>query len=590
MIPCEELLRFGRMSLPTKHEYSYGRNRSSLPEFAKIALGFAAVIGLGAGAVYGSYAGVQAVRAMMWEDDALQVKAFVDGASSVGARELDILAKREKSSKEALESLIGREQEMEFLAGQAVPSLVASRAKLMGDARSRIQGAMKMEASLADLLATKSKGTLSSSEFIEKASSVLEAGLGSLKANGRFAGDAGFASASLANWEALVGKSSREAAEKLARMDDALPQLASSFDAQAMVRGVSALSHASKAEAEALGQASAREQVEAYRSQIRQAADEAFRREGETMGQSDWDEIDRENELDPQWIEAKSGLMSAAAQTAAGAAALSGAEWADEGAHALALAGSIAHDPSTLADLSVWERAYLMQWMTMSNTGNAKIHQAPGMAAFAHQGYSLSGLPKAALDARSAMSMASGQEIKPPQPPFSNSQWTASIGGQMAIAGGNHAKAAAIAKVAEAASRARQKAASAEGKVHPNYATPQGVEYRIAQDKKTSWNMGAAMVAAKAAANASNVAASKAAGLAAGKAADAAAGKAAGSAAGRAAQSAASKAAAVAATKAAQSAANKAAASASSKAAQSASSRAASTASSRSAMSSSSRR
>jgi hypothetical protein len=609
---------------------NYNRSSQTLPMFSGMAKMFAGVIIAGGVATVG-YQGIQSHRATLWEGDLASVAKLVDGASAISARELSVLAARDAAAKAALESLAGLEEPMEFLVGKAMPDLASRRQAMAAADKALIQKAKGLSERIAQVLDQRKAGALSSSDFIDSARAALGGDASSVGLAGPFAGPEGFASLNLAAMERELRADKIEALSRLAKAKERLAQLAPDFDEGQSESVAQARAAQAGAEARDVARSNANEQIEGYRKKVRQAATSAFEREGESMGESDWNEINADLERDGDWVSAKAGLMKSAESTAQAARDQAFDNWQVERAHAHEIAAAIALDRSSVDRLQVWEVAMMLQWMDTPQTRSTSI-VAIAPQRMAAQGYSLSGMPKAGLDGMSAYKISQSQPAQV-APRYTSSNLSVALAHGLAVRSGDQAAATSLAAKAAAArtalDQATRMASASKNSAYQgpaNYAPSAAVSAfapkvpvwslgsgvasqrmamaasskaaqiagaqaasKAAQGAAEKVAQGAASKAAQGAADkAAQGAASKAAQGAADKAAQGAASKAAQSAADKAAQSAASKAAQSAANKAAQSAASKAAATASSKAAATASSKAAATASSRSSTSSSS--
>ena len=623
--------------------------KGSRQGFSGAALACAAALAAGV-AAFGAYSGIQAMRASSWESDAVAAKSLVAGAAGIGGQERRILAQREASSQAAVAALAGREQALEFLVGKPAPLFAESRLAAVAASRARIDGAVSMEAAIARALDMRSKGA-SASEFIGMAQAAL-ASSGIHRAAGKFSGPAGFASLPVAAVEARARESAADADARLAKLQGALPALARALQADGGQAELSSRVAAAAEEARSLARSEALAQIERYRNTVKESAKAAFSREGESMGSSDWREINDDLERDPEWRLAKAGLLSAAASSASDAESIARSAWEEERARALDMAALVSAQPASMGSMTVWEMAALALWAARSpgsgyqSLGSGEGLVSAGPSAFARQGYSLGAEPRSGLDGKSALRLAQGDALPQLSTRFANSGAIASLASRAAAMAGDSARADRLARDAGSrsaqspgryspadapAARAPKPAPSLEKHPAPSMPTIANAGSKASPDLKWDYqaalNAGrAAEMAAKASAaraaisgangsaqalakktadkaalasagrasssladRAAKEAASKAAQATANRSASTASDKAAYVAAGRAATSAAGKAATSAASKAASSAASKAASSAASKAASSAASKAASSAASKAASSAASK-
>lgn len=447
----------------------YGKG--PLPGFSKVAIGWAAALVTGV-AGFGAYTGIQAIRASSWEDDAKSAQVLVAGAAGIKDRELGVLAQRERSSKIAIDNLAGREQALEFLVGRPAHQLAESRVAAIGASRHRIESAVAMEASIVKALAARSAGA-SASDFIGSAQLALGA-VGTHKSAGRFSGPAGFASLPVAALEARARASAADADARVAKLKAALPTLAAALQADGGQAELSARVASAAAEARSISESEARAQIERYRDTVKESARKAFSREGESMGSSDWREINNDLERDPEWRQAKAGLLSAAASTAADAESIARSAWESERSHALATAALVSNQPSSMESMTVWEMAALALWAARSpGSGYQALAGreglvAAGPAAFAKQGYSLGAEPRTGLDGKSALRLAQGDALPRPSTRFGNSSAITSLATRAAAMAGDSILADRLAASRDQQARAdRMAQTQAQGRYAP---------------------------------------------------------------------------------------------------------------------------
>jgi hypothetical protein len=378
---------------------------SSQKSFAKLCALYGGALVAGAGLIGGGWEGIEALRTHTWERDLTQAQRVYAGAKSVQAREIGVLAVRDQTAEGVLRELGARKEAMAVLLGvQFADTLGQIEASSSAD-RQAIDRAAALDVGSANLLAQRRAG-LGMSEFIAQARALAGKDMAVDEKTPLFVGPLGFASENVAGETRHAQQMVDQIDSRLAQLKDQLARSAQDFTDEKADAVRSQLVSQTDAQIAQLAKDQASQQIEGYRDQVKQAASAAFENNGESMGDSDWDDINGDLENDPDWQSAKKGLTDAAMGSAQSASGMANDAIGDERAQALELAREIREDRSREDGMSVWEMALLMRWLN-PQWSNTYVAWSP--YSMASDGYSLTGRPTSTWSARGAWGQSQGQ-------------------------------------------------------------------------------------------------------------------------------------------------------------------------------------
>jgi|SRR5476651_1944278 len=396
----------------SRNQYRSRHQPAPQKSFAKLCLIYGGVLAGVAVAGDGAFVGIEALRANSWEKELQTAQSLYQGASAVQARELSIAQKREDAGKNALAQLEIRQEALEVLLGQSYPALKDSLADTAAKTQSRIVSGGRIEKSVENLIALRAKG-LGDGPFIDQAKELSQAawpdGIEQReRQTAHFNGAPGFESEELGRLSRRLADFVGQSDERLATLRRNVAEQAASFDMGRAEKTQSEWLSVAQKEIQQESQQQLDSQINGYVNQVKVAADAAFRNEGEDMDSSDWDEIRTDFQNDPDWIAARDGLANSAQASAQSAVGIASDAMTAERESAVDLASQIAQDKSRADDLSIWQMALLMRWMSPSQSS---LYIAADPWYFASNGYSLTGQPSYEWGGRQAFRSSQGNPV-----------------------------------------------------------------------------------------------------------------------------------------------------------------------------------